>query len=725
MKQALNFSPVFNPAARTLDFSGYSGFDPKRLIAVINIDRNAIIYATGRSDIGLSSISGSTITLIFNTTSHNAADRLTVLYDDVNLGYANDTAASSDTGSFSLLAFVKRGMQNWTTLLDRIPALVSGRVPVDASGTTVTVTGPLTDTELRASAVPVSGPLTDTQLRASAVPVSAASLPLPTGAATAANQSTANSSLASIDGKFSSLGQKVMASSAPVVIASDQSPIPITGSITSTNSANGNTGSAVPAEATQVAGRDGSGNLRALSVSASGVLDVAGPLTDTQLRATPVPITGSISVANNANGTPGSAVPSEATQVGGRDGSGNLRALSVSTSGVLDVQASSLPLPTGAATETTLAAINGKLPNIGPQTSANSQSITFATNIPSLAVVENAITLDGAPAQTAVVNNILTDPSGAAATASENFRSASVQIVSTGTGGTFIFEQSNDNVNFVALPVFNAALVTGVPITGAITATASQIIYTFPVRARFVRLRIATTITGGSIRAFSRFSTEPWTAAAQLVASNTAANNLVTANIAASQTLATVTTVSAVTAANLALPGILTDVASAAITTTATTAAFSPTFGTGYIVNIPVTATSGTGQFLDLSVEESDDSGTNWFKVYDFPRITATGMYRSPILRSRGNRVRFVQTLGGTTPSFTRSINRLQLSGSNSQISQLVDRTIAPNTLNSTSPTLNVEGCQDFNMSVRITAQTTAATIAIQFSDDGTNFHTS
>jgi hypothetical protein len=42
---------------------------------------------------------------------------------------------------------------------------------VAVSGT-VTATGPLTDTQLRASAVPVSGPLTDTQLRATAVPVS-------------------------------------------------------------------------------------------------------------------------------------------------------------------------------------------------------------------------------------------------------------------------------------------------------------------------------------------------------------------------------------------------------------------------------------------------------------------------------------------------------------------------------------------------------------------------
>lgn len=39
------------------------------------------------------------------------------------------------------------------------------------SGETLPVSGPLTDTQLRASAVPVSGPLTDAQLRAAIVPV--------------------------------------------------------------------------------------------------------------------------------------------------------------------------------------------------------------------------------------------------------------------------------------------------------------------------------------------------------------------------------------------------------------------------------------------------------------------------------------------------------------------------------------------------------------------------
>jgi hypothetical protein len=45
------------------------------------------------------------------------------------------------------------------------------------SDQTVAVSGPLTDTQLRATAVPVLGPLTDTELRASAVPVSLASIP--------------------------------------------------------------------------------------------------------------------------------------------------------------------------------------------------------------------------------------------------------------------------------------------------------------------------------------------------------------------------------------------------------------------------------------------------------------------------------------------------------------------------------------------------------------------
>jgi hypothetical protein len=112
--------------------------------------------------------------------------------------------------------------------------------------------------------------------------------------------------------------------------------------------------------------------------------------------------------------------------------------------------------------------------------------------------------------------------------------------------------------------------------------------------------------------------------------------------------------------ATIPIPGTVTDVTSSAITTTTTTSAFTPTWGTSYLVNIPVTAVSGTTPTMSVRIEESDDSGTNWYARYTFPTIIATGIYRSPILRLRGNRVRYVQTITGTTPSFTRIFNRNQ-----------------------------------------------------------------
>jgi len=47
-----------------------------------------------------------------------------------------------------------------------------GTLSIDDGGSSITVDGPLTDAELRATALSVTGPLTDTQLRATAVPVS-------------------------------------------------------------------------------------------------------------------------------------------------------------------------------------------------------------------------------------------------------------------------------------------------------------------------------------------------------------------------------------------------------------------------------------------------------------------------------------------------------------------------------------------------------------------------
>lgn len=187
----------------------------------------------------------------------------------------------------------------------------------------------------------------------------------------------------------------------------------------------------------------------------------------------------------------------------------------------------------------------------------------------------------------------------------------------------------------------------------------------------------------------------------------------------------TVTTVSAVTSGNLGIPGIIADVASAAITTTTTTAAVTPTFGTGYSVSIPVTAVTGTTPTLDISIEESDDTGTNWFKVYDFPRITGTGIYRSPLIRMIGNRLRYVQTVTGGTPSFTRAINRLQSSASSEAVRQLIDRTIDLTTLNSTTPVLDARDCGNRSQLVINVGPitTTAPQLQLEGSEDNSTWY--
>ena len=81
----------------------------------------------------------------------------------VDLGAKADAVATTDTGTFSVISLIKRGLQNWTSLLAKIPTLVSGRIPVDGSG----VTQPVSIASVPSHAV--TGPLTDTQLRATAV----------------------------------------------------------------------------------------------------------------------------------------------------------------------------------------------------------------------------------------------------------------------------------------------------------------------------------------------------------------------------------------------------------------------------------------------------------------------------------------------------------------------------------------------------------------------------
>lgn len=276
------------------------------------------------------------------------------------------------------------------------------------------------------SPITVSGPLTDTQLRASAVPISAASLPLPSGASTSANQTTANSSLSSIDGKLNSLGQKTSVNSVPVVIASDQSTVPVSvaslplpaGAATSANQTNGTQ------KSQQV---DGSGNVQ--------------PSGDTVARKIFVQPTDG---TNSASYTAAGAAKT--------DGSATTQPIS----------AASLPLPTGAATSanqttanSSLSSIDGKLNSLGQKPMTTSVPVTLASDQSSLPRFQD-VTSTGSIA--AVNNEINLVPNGAS--------TATIRVSGTWVG-TLMLEGTNDGTNYNTV---TGSVVPGGALTTSITA---------------------------------------------------------------------------------------------------------------------------------------------------------------------------------------------------------------------------------------------------------------
>ena len=217
----------------------------------------------------------------------------------------------------------------------------------------------------------VTGPLTDTQLRASAVPISATGLPLPSGAAT---EATLAATEAKIPPGLAVVGGRLIVDPSEVTQPISASTLPLpSGASTAANQDTANS------HLSTLAGTVG-----------SGAIAVSGPLTDDQLRANPVPVTGSIEVSNTVvlavfraldDGTGYSTgdiivlrqtPPDEpeyynATQdeVISTPSSADLGPLATASNVIVDSGTVTANLGTiaGVATETTLGAINGKLPS--------------------------------------------------------------------------------------------------------------------------------------------------------------------------------------------------------------------------------------------------------------------------------------------------------------------------------------------------------------------------
>ena len=754
----------FNAATRQVTLTGLSTLNLEQVLLITNVTSNIVIYQFNSSSLG-ATIASNVLTLVYNTTGQSNTDKLQIIIDyaqqtlpvssaSLPLPTGASTSALQTTANLSLAAIALNTVNAGTPV-------VSGTVSVSNFPATQNVA--VTST--------VSTPVTGSFYQATQ-PVSAASLPLPIGASTDALQTTANSSLSSIDSKTPTLvsgRQPVDGSGVTQPVSASSLPLP-TGAATSAKQDTGNTSVAsidtktISQADTQAIGSISGSSALTMDVTNFGTLSftVSGTWTGTIVTELSIDASSWFStsyVALASGNTSNSFTANTAGQVntvgfnffrlrGATISSGTAFLAYVASLAVSNVMldnplpagsnnigninniTGTISIPTGASTSalqttgnTSLASIDTKLTNplpiSGTVSTGLSQPLTDtqlrATAVP---VSTPDLFITGQAAQTAIINNIIPVTAGANATDCSGYKSFSIQVVSTATAGSVIFEGSNDNVNFQVVPVYNQALANPAILLSSITATASTIIYTGSVQVRYLRLRILTTITGGSIQAFTRLSTNSFAQTVTNVAQAVAGSLLTTATI----TSGTITTV---TSANLSIPTLIADVASAALTTTTTTATLTPTFGISYEVNIPVTVVSGTSPTLDVSIEESDDTGTNWYKVYDFPRITATGMYRSPAIPFLGNRVRYVQTVGGTTPSFTRAVNRLQSSYPAIPQRQLIDRTIVLTTLNSTTALILARDCGNgIQLMINIGAATTAPILQLEGSDDfGTTWY--
>lgn len=161
--------------------------------------------------------------------------------------------------------------------------------------------------------------------------ISATSLPLPTGASTSALQTSGNTSLSNIDTKTPALGQATMLASTPVVIASNQTAIPVSGTV----SAN----ATLSAETTKVIGT--------INISAEQTIGTVSSVT---------------AIVN--------ALPAGTNSIG-----------QVTTNAGTNTSTVALNL------ETTQAAMSAKLPaTLGTKSAATSFAVTMASDQPEISV---------------------------------------------------------------------------------------------------------------------------------------------------------------------------------------------------------------------------------------------------------------------------------------------------------------------------------------------------
>lgn len=308
-------------------------------------------------------------------------------------------------------------------------------------------------------------------------PVSAATLPLPAGAATLTAQGTANTSLASIDSKTPPLGQSLMASSYPVVLASNQSALPVSGTVALSGT--------IPISAATLplpTGAAADATLASLSAKVPSLGQKA------MAAATPVVIASDQSpFAVSINNLPTTMAVTGTVSVS------NLPATQ-------PVSAAALPLPVGAATSAaqvtgnaSLASVDSKTPAVGQVNMAGSSPVVLASNHTTIAVA-GSVTVSNFPA-TQPISGVVTsnagtpvqDPSTTGTLTAPNqavtlMLPGATSTWAVGLGGVFsagssiVFEATVDNINWNAINGRQSGIVNTV-INSVVTGGAAPYLY--------------------------------------------------------------------------------------------------------------------------------------------------------------------------------------------------------------------------------------------------------
>lgn len=194
--------------------TGSKGSTPEGAPTSTNIDSNTQaldVSVKGTINVDKTDLATDTLQTVGNTSLNNI---------DTNLGAKADAAATTDTGTFSLISLFKRSLEKLTSILttqtdgSQKTKITDGAGVVNTKqlGTAVTTSdvGLVTQSVIHGITtgggggyvdvkVNPSGALTVDATISGTVPVSAVTLPLPTGAATSANQTTANNYLAALN----------------------------------------------------------------------------------------------------------------------------------------------------------------------------------------------------------------------------------------------------------------------------------------------------------------------------------------------------------------------------------------------------------------------------------------------------------------------------------------------------------------------------------------------